>query len=139
MTRNVRILMAVAVVAFALASSAAVAQSFSGNWPATVTHSQYADGKYCLTLTDNGDFGWPHSGEASLVPQSGTDFGTFQFINGLLVVTFQQPGGLGQNAALVFTAHATKKGTIGKGAYEQVYGGEEFDSGVLVFGPKGGC
>lgn len=30
-------------------------------------------------------------------------------------------------------------GSIGKGVFEQVYGGEDFDSGKLVFGMKGGC
>jgi hypothetical protein len=54
------------------------------------------------------------------------------------VATFQQQGGEGQNAGLVFTAPA-KSGDVGKGVYEQVYGGEESDSGVAAFGTKGSC
>jgi len=137
---NMRTFIAIAlpIVALALTSSAAMAQSYSGNWPVTVSKSQFANGKYCITLTDDGSLGWPHSGEASLNPPSGTVFGTFQLIDGLLMVTFQQPGGTGQNAGLVFIG-AASKGKITKGVYEQVYGGEEFDSGVLVFGTKGGC
>jgi len=39
---------------------------------------------------------------------------------------------------LVFVAPVVN-GNIGKGTYDQVYGGEEFDSGVLMVGVKGGC
>jgi len=39
---------------------------------------------------------------------------------------------------LVFVASAGH-GNIGKGAFEDVYGGEDFDSGALAFGTKGGC
>lgn len=46
--------------------------------------------------------------------------------------------GSGQNEGLVFIARAGN-GNIGQGVYEGVYGGEEIDSGVLVFGMKGGC
>jgi hypothetical protein len=132
---------ALAIVAFALTPSAAMAQSYSGSWPLTVTRSHHGNGTYCLTVTDNGTLGWPHSGEASLVGQDLGDttlYGTFQLIDGLFMVTIVQPGDSGQNAGLVFIAHASG-GHIGKGVYDQVYGGEEFDSGVLVFGVKNGC
>ncbi len=140
MTRNIRIFMAMAlpIVAFALTPSAAMAQSYSGNWPATVTRSSHSNMTYCLALTDNGSLGWQHSGGATLVIQGTSYFGTFQLINGLLTVTIQEPGGTGQNAGAVFIAFASK-GNIGKGVYDQVYGGEEFDSGVVVFGTKNGC
>ncbi|MGC1373773.1 MAG: hypothetical protein WA824_16680 [Candidatus Sulfotelmatobacter sp.] len=139
MIRNIRtfIAMALPIVAFALASSPAMAQSYTGNWPATVSQSHRANGTYCITLTDDGSLGWPHSGEATLVPAQGTDFGTFQVIDGVLMVTFTQPGGTAENGALLFIASASD-GRIGKGAYEQFYG-TEIDSGVLVFGAKGGC
>jgi hypothetical protein len=106
----------------------ATAQSYSGNWPATVTHSRGANRTYCLTLTDNGQASGAGVGNG----------GTFQLIDRDLVVTIQSLGGTGQNAGLVFAASAAN-GTIGKGFYEVVYGGQEIDSGVLVFGPKGGC
>ena len=57
---------ALAVAVFALTSSAAMAQSYTGDWPATVTQSQRSNGTYCVTLTDDGSYGWPHSGEAEL-------------------------------------------------------------------------
>lgn len=139
MSRNIRRFMAMAlpIVALALTSSTAVAQSYSGSWPATVRGSHHGDGTYCVTLNDDGSLGWPHSGEATLFPQEGTTEGTFQLIDGLLMVTFTQPGGTAENGALLFIASASD-GHIGKGAYEQFYG-TEIDSGGLVFGEKGGC
>ncbi len=59
----------------------------------TVSHSQYANGKCCVTLTDDGSLGWPHSGAASLVPENGTYPGQFQVIDGLLTVTIPAPAG----------------------------------------------
>ena len=142
MTRHIRIFMATVlpIVAFALTPSAAMAQSYSGNWPVTVTQSQHSNGTYCLTLNDTGKLGWPHSGEASLAIKKGDTlpYGTFQVIDGLLAVTIEAPGATGQNAGLVFIGHASG-GHISKGVYDQVYGGEESDSGVLTFGVKGGC
>jgi hypothetical protein len=129
------------IAAFAVLHSVAVAQSYTGNYPLTVTKSQHANGTYCLTLTDDGSLGFPHSGEASLSGEKvggNLPYGTFQLIGQLLIVTIQQPGDSGQNAGLVFIA-PSRSGTIGKGVYEQVYGGEEFDSGVLAYGAKGGC
>jgi len=143
MTRNIRTLVVLALPILTLALTHTVAaQSFTGNWPITITHSPHGNATYCLALTDDGSLGFPHSGEAFLTgPSLGGEklFGTFQVINGLLTATIQSEGGTGQNAGLVFVGHATKKGTLGKGIYDEVYGGEEFDSGALAFGAKGGC
>lgn len=119
---------------------AAEARSYGGNWPLTVSHSHYAKGKYCLTLTDDGSLGWPHSGPASLTGArigGKLPYGTFQVIDHTLVATIQQPGG-SQNAGLVLIGPASG-GNIGKGVYEQVYGGEAFDTGELAYGAKGAC
>ncbi len=139
MTRNLRKFMAMALptLALALTSSTAMAQSYSGNWPMKVTHSQFFNGQYCVTLTDDGSQGWRHSGEASVVVDGNQLFGTFQLINHLLTVTFQEPEGE-QNAGLVFVAPAAK-GNMGSGVYDNVNGGGEFDSGVVVVGKKNGC
>lgn len=134
--------MALAMMVFAgLTSSAAKAQSYTGNFPANITQSRGSNGSYCMALTDNGSVGWPHSGQAQL---SGANvgpeplFGTFQVIQGLLIATFESEGGEGQNAGLVFIGHASA-GTLSKGVYDDVYGGEEVDSGVIGFGTKGDC
>lgn len=140
MTRNIRrfMVMALPILALALTSSTAMAQSYSGKWPFNVTHAQRSNGQYCVTLTDDGSQGWKHSGEASVVIGGTQLVGTFQDIHGLLTVTIEDPGGTGQNAGLVFVAPAAK-GILGKGVYDEVYGGEEFDSGVLTVGKKNGC
>lgn len=143
MIRSIRTIIvgALPILALALMTSAGTVPSYTGNWPVTVSQSRWANGTYCLTLTDNGTFGWPHSGEASLsgAKVGGTlPYGTFQVINGLLVATIQSSGDSGQNAGIVFTGPGSN-GTIHKGVYEEVYGGEELDSGVAVFGAVGGC
>jgi len=128
-----------AALALLLAGSAAMAGGYSGNWPLTVSHSEHADGSYCLTLIDNGSLGWPHSGQASLTGADGDlPYGTFQVINGSLVATIQSEGNSGQNAGLVFSASASND-TITRGNFDEVYGGEELESGALKVGAKGGC
>lgn len=143
MIRNISTFMAtaLAIVAFALTSRAAVGQSYSGNFPVTLTESQIGgNATYCLTLTDNGTLDRPHSGPASLagvVTEPLT--GTFQVIGQLLTVTIQDPSsGSGQNAGLVFVAPASN-GHIGTGIFDEVFGGEELNSAVAAFGVKNSC
>lgn len=138
MTRITRIIIAttLTVVAFALASSVSMAQSYTGNWPATVSKSHFANGTYCIKLTDDGSLGFPHSGGAQLVPSNGTYPGIFEVINGVLTVDIPEPADADLEF-LIFTARASN-GTIGKGAYNLAYGGF-FDFGLLVFGAKNGC
>jgi hypothetical protein len=124
-----------AAAAIFVAPSAALAAGYTGRWPVTISHSHHSDGSYCMALTDNGSGGWPHSGSASL--GGSLSFGTFQVINHMLVATIEAQG-YGQNAGLVFIGKA-QRGSIGNGFFEDVYGGEDFDSGALTFGMKGGC
>ena len=42
------------------------------------------------------------------------------------------------NAGSVFAARASN-GTIGNGAFSEIYDGPSIDSGKVVFGAKGGC
>jgi len=139
MTKNIGRFMAMglAIVAFALTPGAAKAQSYTGSWQTMVSRSLYGNGTYCVKLRDDGSFGWPHSGEATLYPSEGTDEGTFRVINGLMIVTFSQPGGTADIGSLTFTGPASD-GQIGKGAYEQFYG-LVTDSGMAVFGAKDSC
>jgi len=138
MTRHIRrfIAMAVAIAAFALTTSAAMAQSYTGNWPATVTESQRNNGVNCITLTDDGSYGFTHSGEAVLNGQNNPYGGYFTVIDGLITVTFTYPSGAGDCCSFqVFTAHASK-GHIAKGVFN--YFGLT-DIGLLAFGKNGGC
>jgi hypothetical protein len=139
MTRSIRLFVAAAlpIMAFALTPGTARAQSYTGDWPATVSHSRGSNGTYCLSLTDNGSVGWPHSGQVTMVEGRSTLYGTFQVIGGLITVTVESPGDYA-DAGLVFVAQASN-GTIGKGVYDDVYSGEEIDSGALAFGAKNGC
>jgi hypothetical protein len=117
----------------------AAAGTYGGNWPITVSHAKYGNGTYCLTVKDDGSLSFPHSGFVSLQgPGGNLPYGTFEVIGHLFTVTVEQQGDTGQNAGLVFVAHA-HNGALGNGVYDQIYGGEEFDSGKAAFGPKGGC
>ncbi|MGB6250618.1 MAG: hypothetical protein WBF54_15985 [Terriglobales bacterium] len=143
MTRHIRfIVTAFTVAAFALtasaamAQSAATAQSYTGNWPATVSGSQRDNGTDCITLTDDGSGGFPHSGEAVLNGQQNPYGGYFTVVNGLITVTFTYPSGEGDCCDFqVFSARASN-GKIGKGVFN--YFGLT-DIGVLAFGKKDGC
>lgn len=127
-----------AIVAVVTPANAATSPGYSGSWPVTVTHSQHSDGTYCLTLKDGGSQGFKHSGFATLViGNTKYTFGTFQVINRTLIATIQAQG-YGQNAGLVFVASASH-GNVNKGVFEDVYGGEDFDSGALAFGARNGC
>jgi hypothetical protein len=103
--------------------------SYSGSWPVTVTRSQHSDGTYCLTLGA--------SGSASLDIGSRKYNGSYLIINHTLVATIEAQG-YSQNAGLLFIGSA-RRGNIGPGVFEDVYGGSDFDSGALAFGMKGGC
>ncbi len=138
LTRTIVAGICVAALA-APAGAATSSQSYSGSWPVTVTKSQHSNGMYCLTLKDGGSGGWRHSGQASMVTGGGSKFpyGTFAVINRELVATIEAQG-YGQNASLIFIASASH-GNMGKGVFEDAYGGEAFDIGELTFGIKNGC
>ena len=127
------------IVAFALTPCAAKAQSFSGNWPMFETQQRAGNATFCLTLTDNGTLGFPHSGPATVTGEEipGSVSGGFEVINNVLVATFNIPGGEGEISGLVFVAQASK-GDIGKGFAELVSGSEDI-AGALAFGTKNGC
>jgi hypothetical protein len=143
MTRNIRLFAgaALSVAAIALTPTQATAQSYSGNWPLKVDLPPQFGDTACLTLVDNGTGGAPHSGSASISgPLVGSTLsGTFLVINHLLVPTIEDPSlESGSNAGLVFIAPAGD-GELGKGVFENVYGGGDFLSGALTFGKNGGC
>jgi hypothetical protein len=142
MTRGIGIFAAtaLAIAVFALAPNSAIAQSYSGNRPMTwnITFGHTGTVTYCLTLTDDGSAGFPHSGPA-ILNGSGEDNleGFFQVVSNELVATFYVPGSNESIAGLVFAAPSSK-GTIGKGFGEFVSGAYT-DMGPLVFGKNGGC
>jgi len=136
MTGHTRFIAMTFVVAVFALTSAAMAQSYTGDWQATVSHSQRSNGTYCISLTDDGSQGFPHSGEAKLIPANGSSPGYFAVVNGLITVTFSYPSGEGDCCSYqVFTARASN-GQIGSGAFN--YFGIT-DIGLLTFGKNGSC
>jgi hypothetical protein len=133
-TRSIAI--AFVVAAFAFLTSAAMAQSYTGDFPATVTHSQRSNGTYCISLTDDGSYGAQHSGEAKLIPNNSPYPNYFTVVDGIITVAITYVSGAGDCCAYeVFTARAND-GQIGNGVFN--YFGIT-DIGLLSFGKKGGC
>ncbi|HEY3638253.1 MAG TPA: hypothetical protein VGK90_08860 [Rhizomicrobium sp.] len=123
-------------LAMAVSTGAATAGggSFTGNWPLTVSRSQFLNGSYCLTVTDDGSGGWRHSGSAT-IPQY--TFGVFQVIDGKFMADIVVPL-QGQNGVLTFNADG-HNGKISNGGAVLIEGGEPLDSGIMKVGAKGGC
>jgi len=115
-----------------IAPAAGWAGSFNGNWPLTISRAQHGNGAYCLTLAAGGLASLSGEGVGGTLP-----YGTYQVINHTLVATIDAEGET-QNAGLVFAAPASN-GSIGKGIFDEVYGGEAINTGVVSFGAKGGC
>ena len=136
MTRHIRSIAMTFVVAVCALTSAAMAQSYTGNWPANVTHSQRDNGKNCISLNDDGSYGFPHSGEATLNGVDNGYPGYFTVVEGLMTVTFTFPSGEGDCCDFeVFTAPASK-GQIGKGVFNYL---GLTDIGLVAFGKKDAC
>jgi hypothetical protein len=109
--------------------------SYSGKWPVTVALPPQFAKTDCLTLIDNATVGSPHSGTVTssggIAPGLS---GTFQVINGLLVVNLQSGSDTGEVVFVTFIAHA-HNGEVGDG----VFSNPGFIVAPLAFGPKGGC
>ena len=150
MIRNISKLMAtaLAILAFALTSSAAKAQSFTGEYPVLETQVKAGVGgtitganqNFCLVLTDDGSFGRPHSGTATLEGFNGGALtgGEFYVIGNNIFVNFVVGSSTGEASALVIFAPANaSNGSIGTGILGLTGGVPS--SGLATFGVKNGC
>jgi len=150
MIKNVRIYLATAlpILAFAIAPSGAQAQSFTGNYPVSVTEVQAGiagnikggNENFCLELSDDGDFGRPNSGTATLEGFNGGSLsgGEFYVIGKMIYVNFVVGSDTGEAAGLVLFAPANpSKGTIGTGIFGLTGGAPS--SGLATVGAKNGC
>jgi hypothetical protein len=150
MSRNIRTLIALALplLAFAIAPSTAKAQSFTGNYPVLETQAKAGIGgtitggnqNYCLVLTDDGAFGRPHSGTATLESFDAPSItgGEFYVIGNNIFVNFTVGSTTGEASGLVLFAPVnTSKGTIGTGILALTGGVPS--SGFATVGAKGGC
>jgi hypothetical protein len=150
MIRNISKLMATAltILGFALTSTAAKAQSLTGNYPVLETQVKAGVGgtikganqNFCLVLTDDGSFGRPHSGTATLEGFDGGSLtgGEFYVIGNNIFVNFVVGSSTGEASALVIFAPAdASKGTIGTGILGLAGGVPS--SGLATVGVKNGC
>jgi len=150
MSRNIRtfIAMALPLLAFAIAPSAAKGQSFTGNYPVLETQVKAgiagnikgANQNFCLVLTDDGNFGRPHSGTATLEGFNGGSLtgGEFYVIGNNILVNFVVGSSTGEASALVLFAPANaSKETIGTGILGLTGGVPS--TGLATVGAKGGC
>jgi hypothetical protein len=129
-------------------AATAASDSYTGNWKVMLTDDVYPNNTgynghgpnttHCITLTDDGSTGWPHSGAAEL-DHSLSASGQFAVIGPTIVIYVYTLGSGEEPASLVFTTTA-KNGTIGKkGAYDEVQGGESYDAADAAFGKNGSC
>jgi len=150
MSRNTRtfIAMALPLLAFAIGPSTAKAQSFTGNYPVLETqvkggiagNIQGGNQNFCLVLTDDGAFGRPHSGTATLEGFNGGSLtgGEFYVIGNNILVNFVVGSSTGEASALVLVAPANaSKGTIGTGILGLTGGVPS--TGLATVGAKNGC
>lgn len=115
-------------------ASIAVSASYTGDFPLTVTHSRGENGIHCLKLTDNGSDGFTHSGPAVLTIDNFQYQGVFQVIGPIILVSIGSPQG---DASAYTATHGN--GTLGTGGFSVFLGGQQVDSGVIVFGIKNMC
>jgi len=150
MSRNIRTLIAMALplLAFAIGPSAAKAQTFTGNYPVLETQVKAGIGgtikganqNFCLVLTDDGNFGRPHSGTATLEGFNGGSLtgGEFYVIGNNIFVNFVIGSNTGEAAGLVLFAPANAStGTIGTGILGLTGGVPS--TGLATVGAKNGC
>jgi len=150
MSRNIRtfIAMALPLLAFAFGPNAAKAQSFTGNYPVLETQVKAGiagnikggNQNFCLVLTDDGNFGRPHSGTATLEGFDGGSLtgGEFYVVGNNILVNFVVGSSTGEASALVLFAPANaSKGTIGTGILGLTGGVPS--TGLATVGAKGGC
>lgn len=141
-----------AAIAFfsAMSASTAIADgdSYTGNFAVKLTHDVFPtnqgynghgpDSTHCLSLTDDGSIGWPHSGFAVLDNDINSS-GQFAVIGHTIVIYVFTLGSGQEPASLLFTANA-RNGEIGKkGAFDNIQGGASFDAADATFGEKGSC
>ena len=150
MSRNIStfIAMALPLLALAIGPSAAKAQSFTGNYPVLETqvkggiagNIKGANQNFCLVLTDDGAFGRPHSGTATLEGFDGGSLtgGEFYVIGHNILVNFVVGSTTGEASSLVLFAPANAStGTIGTGILGLT--GGVVSTGLATVGAKNGC
>ena len=126
-----RLMIGAALSATFISSGVAVAASYQGNWPITITHSQFYNGKYCLKLSG------ATGGGAELTGPMGDLYGDFQVFGRNLVSIVPLPSnGFNEGEEFILPA---RNGVLAKGTYLEDGDGEIDNSGVATVGTKNGC
>jgi|SRR5215469_12483930 len=106
--------------------------SYNGNWPITITNSQYYNGNYCLSLSGS------TGGGAELSGPLGDLYGNFQVLGKNLIAIVPEQTGGGFNWGVEFVLPAAN-GNLAKGAFLVDEDGELESPGVAKVGTKNGC
>lgn len=124
-----------AVLSVAVSSGpAAAGGSYTGNWPVKAKLPPHFGNTACLTLTDNGSPGSPHSGPVTSTGDLTGDLsGTFQVVDDLLVVNLQSSSSTGEVIYISFVAPAHDGRIVGKGVFNDP---GYFAVVRLIFGQK---
>ena len=127
-----------AILCVGLASNAAASDggSYSGKWLVTAKLPPHFGDTECVALVDDGSAGSKHSGPVTANGDMAENVsGTFQVINGLLVVNLQLGSETGEVVYMSFIARA-RDGMIGSGLFNEP---GYFAAAPLSFGAKGSC
>jgi hypothetical protein len=124
-------------ILISVSAAASESGSYTGNWPVKVKMPPHFGKTDCLTLTDNGTAGSRHSGPVSSSGDIAPGLsGTFQVVEGLLVVNLESGSDTGEVDYLSFIAPAHDGRVTGKGVFNDP---SFFGAAPLTFGEKGGC
>lgn len=128
--------------------SMAASGSYTGNWQVKLTHDVYLNStgynghgpntRHCISLTDDGNVGWPHSGYAVLDNNTNTS-GQFAVIGPTILIYIEAPGSDESIASYVLSSTA-RNGEIGEhGSYDYIEGGTSYDADKATFGTNNSC
>jgi len=141
-------LAAALLMAVSAGTAMAGGDSYTGNWRVHLTHDVYVTTQgynghgpnttHCLTLTDDGSIGWPHSGYAVLDNNPNTS-GQFSVIGPTILIYITAQGSNESIASYVFSSTASN-GKIGEhGDFDYIEGGYSYDADKATFGANGSC
>ena len=119
----------------ALWAGAALAStvSYNGNWPITITNTQFYNGNYCLILSGS------TGGGAELSGPLGDLYGNFQVLGKNLIAIVPEQTGGGFNWGVEFVLPAKNGVLAAKGTFLVDEDGELESPGKATVGTLNGC
>ena len=129
-------LIIVGTLAAALSAGSAVAGTtvgYNGNWPITISNTQFYNGSYCLELSGS------TGGGATLTGPLGTLSGNFQVLGKNLIAIVPEQTGGGFNWGVEFVLRARNGVLAAKGTFLVDEDGELESPGKATVGTLNGC